>query len=178
MHASSLGFVSHVLSANEVINKDIYAIAPPEYRSSLQHLLQKGTKTYSEFGKKGEGAKFDMPIEFMPREMETHVIVSLEELHHAEDWANHFQALALLTAEILIVTTRSPGSESEGPTDRHRLSCSDLFRAAISCGMSVELLVPDPTPGSHGAFMKAIYPGFSQTLLAPPHSPPPETIIQ
>jgi SAM-dependent methyltransferase len=83
------------------------------------------------------------------------LVVSCEMLEHAERWESAFRAMASLVAPggALVLTCRGPGFPFHNPPDHWRFTPSDLWRAAILCGLWPVAVAADPQ--APGVFLRA-----------------------
>lgn len=156
MHDSVLHFCSRVIDPDEVRGKTILEVGSAYVNGSVKpQLVAMGPIRYVGVDlAPGPNVDVVSRVEHLPDDAQADLVVSCEMLEHAEDWTGAFARMAALTRETLVLTARGPGFPYHNPPDHWRFCPSDLWRAAVLCGLWPVACEPDPQVP--GVFLKAV----------------------
>lgn len=156
MHESVLAFCAKVIHPDEVRGKSILEVGSAYVNGSVKpQLVAMGPSRYVGVDlAPGPNVDVVSRVEHLPDEAQADLVVSAEMLEHAEDWAGAFARMAALARETLVLTCRGPGFPYHNQPDHWRFVPSDLWRAAVLCGLWPVACEWDPQVP--GVFLKAI----------------------
>jgi hypothetical protein len=165
MHQSVLAFCHEVIGPGDVFGRTVLEVGSANVNGSVRPQIE-AMKPQAYVGidlAPGPGVDEPAPggIEAWYPALGKHpckfgLVVSCEMLEHAEHWTASFARMCELVAPggALVLTCRGPGFQYHNPPDYWRFTPSDLWRAAVICGLWPTVCRLDPQVP--GAFLKAV----------------------
>jgi hypothetical protein len=156
LHESVLAFCAKVIHPDEVRGKAILEVGSAYVNGSVKpQLVAMGPSRYVGVDlAPGPNVDVVSRVEHLPDDAQADLVVSCEMLEHAEDWVGAFRRMAALARETLVLTARGPGFPFHNPPDHWRFCPSDMWRAAVLCGLWPVACEADPQVP--GVFLKAV----------------------
>lgn len=157
-----IDFVKRELTADEVKGASVLEVGSYDVNGSTRPYIESlgPSKYVGVDAQPGPGVDLVMDCENLTElGGEWDIVISTEMLEHVRDWQTCMEQLALITGDLLLITTRSPGFGFHPfPEDHWRFTIDEMQQIIDALALGPCLIEDDPGPGCQGVFALAQKP--------------------